>query len=147
MASSRIYTRVYSNSSDGKLVSAKGPKVDALTDTALLEEFRNHAIKRNRKPTALVSGSDRIVDTLQRAFSKHNDGEPPAEIWIAFIEVPSTTNQSLTRIHSAKELAERCGHPNPNLFYHEVVFEWAIPEDYVLHRVSLQTLLQRGIQE
>ena len=148
MANRTIYTRAYSKSSVGRFVSAKGPKGDPLSSTALIEEFRNHAKKRNRKPTALVSASDRIVDTLKRAFDKHyGPGESSAEIWIAFIEVPPTINETATRIHSAKELAGKCKLPEPNSFYHEVVFEWAIPEKYVLHEVSLQTLMERELQE
>jgi hypothetical protein len=146
MAHRTIYTRVYSKGSAGQLVSAKGSKGDPLSATALLSEFRNHAIIRNEKPTALVSVSDRIIDTLQRAFEKHDVyHESPADIWIAFIEVPA--NENATRIHHAKELAEKCEHWKPNLFYYEKVFEWAIPEKYVLHKVSLQSLMDRGIQQ
>ena len=95
-----------------------------------------------------MSGSDRIVDTVKRAFDKHYEyGEPSAEIYIAFIEVPPTMYETATRIHSAKKLAEMCEFPGPNLFSHEVVFEWAIPEEYVLHKVSLQTLLEREFLE
>jgi hypothetical protein len=43
-------------------------------------------------------------------------------------------------------LAEKCGDPEPNKFSHEVVFEWAIPEKYVVHKVSLQTLMKREFQ-
>lgn len=146
MANRTIYTRAYSKSSAGQFVSAKGLKGDPLSKTALVEEFRNHADKWNREPTALVSGSDRIVDTLKRAFDKHyEDGESAADIWIAFIEVPPTISESATRIHSAKELAEKCEHLEPNKFSHKVVFEWAIPEKYVVHEVSLQTLMKRGL--
>ena len=114
MANRMIYTRAYSKSSVGQFASAKAPKGDPLSYTALLEEFRNHANKWNREPTALVSGSDRIVDTLKRAFDKHyEDGESSVEIWIAFIEVPPTINETATRIHSAKELAEKCELPEP----------------------------------
>lgn len=158
MANRTIYTRVHSKRSVGRLVSGKGPKGDPLSDTALLEEFRNHAKfpnhtnkeenQGNRELTALVSGSDRIVDSVKRAFDKHyGDGESSADIWIAFIEFPPTTNENATRIHSAKELAEKCGLPEPNKFSYEVVFEWAIPEKYVVHEVSLQTLMERGLQE
>jgi len=147
MANRTIYTRAYSKSSAGQFVSAKGPKGDPLSDTALVEEFRNHADKWNREPTALVSGSDRIVDTLKRAFDKHyEDGESSADIWIAFMEVPPTLNETAARIHSAKELAEKCELSDPDKFSHEVVFEWAIPEKYVLHKVSLQTLMKRELQ-
>ena len=69
-------------------------------------------------------GSDRIVNTLKRAFDKYyKDGESLAEIWIAFIEVPSTIDETTTRIYSVKELAEKCELPEPNLFSHEVVFK------------------------
>jgi hypothetical protein len=147
MANRTIYTRAYSKSSAGQFVSAKGPKGDPLSDTALVQEFRNHADKWNRKPTALVSGSKRIVDTLKRAFDKcYKDGESLADIWIAFIEVPPPKNDTTIQIHSAKELAEKCELWKPNRFYYEVVFEWAIPEKYVLHTVSLQTLIDRGLQ-
>lgn len=147
-----IYTRAYSKSSAGQLVSAKGPQGNPLSDTALVEEFLLHADEWNRVPTALVSGSDRIVDTLKRAFNKHfgdkhRDGELAADIWIAFIKVPPIMDRDTTRIHSAKELAEKCGNPDYQKFSHEFVFEWAIPEKYVLHKVSLQTLIERGLQE
>ena len=148
MANREIYTRAYSKSSAGQYVYPKGPKGDPLSYTALLKEFRNYAKIENREPTALVSASDRIVDTLKCAFHKHYEhGESSVEIWIAFIEVPPTMNETVTRIHSAKELAEQCEHPEPNLFSHEVVFEWAIPERYVLHKVSLQTLVKRKLPE
>ena len=148
MANHTMYTRVYSERSAGKLESAKGPNGAPLSDIALLKEFRNHSKKWNRVSTALVSGSDRIVDTLKRAFEKHyKDGESSEDIWIAFIEIPPTTNETATRIHSAKELAERCKLKEPNKLSHEVVFEWAIPKNYVVHEISLQTLMGRGLQE
>ncbi|KAL9105178.1 MAG: hypothetical protein Q9227_009591 [Pyrenula ochraceoflavens] len=148
MAKRTIYTRAYSKSGAGQFVSAKAPKGDPLSYTALLEEFRNHANRWSREPTALVSGSDRIVDTLKRAFDKHyKDCESSAEIWIAFIQVPPTIIETSTRVHSAKELAEQCELPEPSLFSHEVVFEWAIPEKYVLFKVSLQTLMKRELEE
>ncbi|KFY42044.1 hypothetical protein V494_02645 [Pseudogymnoascus sp. VKM F-4513 (FW-928)] len=142
----RTYTRTYSNSSVGKFVSGKGSRGGPLSDDALREEFGKHSQKSNREFTALVSGSDRIVDSVTRAFSKHHeDGESRADIWIAFIEVPP--NDTTTRIHSARELAERCKLEEPGKFSHEVIFEWAIPEKYVVHEVSLQTLIERGFQE
>jgi hypothetical protein len=147
MFDSTIYTRAYSISSAGQLVSAKGLKGDPLSDAALIYEFRNHSNVWNREPTALVSVSSRIVDTLKRAFKKHfEDGESPEDIWVAFIEVPNTINGIRTRHHAASVLAEKCKLSEPNKFYHEVVFEWTIPEKYVTHKVSLQNLMDRGIQ-
>lgn len=140
----KIYTRAYSQSSAGRLVSAKGSKGDSLSHTELLDEFRNHADKWNREPTALVSVSDRIIDTVNRAFDKHfKDDESPADIWVVFIEVPVAMHGS--EVHAA-QLAEECGLREPALYYHEFVFEWAIPEEYVLHEVSLQTLMDRGLE-
>ena len=131
----------------GMLVSGKGPKGAPLSDTDLLDEFENHANPWNRELTALVSASKRIVDTVKRAFDKHFvDGESPADIWIAFIEVPADLDKTTTRIRSAKKCAGKCNLKDPIKFSHEVVFEWAIPEKYVIHEVSLETLMNRGLQ-
>jgi hypothetical protein len=75
-----------------------------------------------------VLGSDYIVDTLTRAFEKHfgddyKDSELVADIWIAFIEVLPTIDKDATRIHSAKELAEKYKDPEYKKFSHEFVFE------------------------
>lgn len=142
-----IYTRAYSPSSAGQLTSSKGTGGGPLRDADLVEEFRNHAVIWNREPTALVSVSKRIIDTLKRALEKHyRDDESPADIWIAFIEVPDDSNhENPIRIHPARELAEKCGIPDPHLFHHEAVIEWAIPEQCVLHQVSLQTLMDRQL--
>lgn len=102
MANCTMYTRAYSKNSAGQLVSARGPKSDPLSRTELHDEFRNHASRWNREPTALVSVSDRIVDTVKRAFDKHYDGgESPGDIWVAFIEVPATIHKTPARVHAA----------------------------------------------
>ncbi|OBT88857.1 hypothetical protein VE02_01922 [Pseudogymnoascus sp. 03VT05] len=148
MANCTMYTRVYSKRSPRQLVSGRGADGYQLSDIALLEEFWNHANIWNRVPTALVSCSNRIVDTLKRAFDKHyENGEPLADIWIAFIEVPPGTNGAVTQIHYAKELAERCNLEEPNKFSNEVVFEWAIPTNYVVYEVSLRTLKKLGLRK
>ena len=42
---------------------------------------------------ALVSASESIVDTVERAFdTQYQDSESLAEIWIAFIEIPTYRN-------------------------------------------------------
>ena len=151
MAEREIYTRVYSSTSAGQLVSGKDARGSSLSRTQLRDEFRNHSVLRSQTPTALVSVSNRIIDTVKRAYEKrYISNESPADIWIVFIEVPApdtAQNQTVTRpgIHSALELAEEFGFPRPNLRYHEFVFEWAIPDEYVLHKVSLQTLMGRGL--
>ena len=79
--------------------SPLAPTGNPLSDPALLEEFSGHADIWNREPTALVSASDRIVDTLKRAADKHHkNGDVPPDAWTAFIEVPPSMNESATRI-------------------------------------------------
>ncbi|KAL9488341.1 hypothetical protein ACSS6W_000618 [Trichoderma asperelloides] len=146
MAEGTIYTRVYSERSAGKLSSGKKPTGNALTHAELLDEFRKHADLRNREPTALISVSSRIIDTIQRAFEKrYTDKESPADIWIAFIKAPATGHESPTSLHVAQHLAEECKLPKPKKFCYEYVFEWVIPDKYVLHQVSLKTLMDRGL--
>ena len=150
VANKTIYTRAHSLSSAGRLQSAKARRGDPQTSLDLLSEFRRHTLLSNSDPTALISVSDRIVDTVRRAFERcYNDDEHPMDIWITFIGVPSAMRTSATafQIYSAKELAEKSGHPIPNVFCHEFLFEWAIPNELILHEVSLQTLLDRKIPE
>ncbi|CAI4212215.1 unnamed protein product [Parascedosporium putredinis] len=145
MSSGTIYTRVYSKRNAAQLISAKGPQ-GTLSHPQLLHEFRNHANKWNQEATALVSVSRRIIDTVNRAVHKHFiDDEPPEDIWIVFIKPKVTENESPPRIHAASDLAEQCGLSEPNKFLYEMVFEWSIPDTFVMHQVSLQTLMSRGL--
>lgn len=95
----------------------------------------------------MVSVSNRIIDTVKRAFDKcYVNGDSPADIWVAFIEVLERRDETPTQIHAAIPLAEECGILEANKFRHEIVFEWAIPKEFVIHEVSLQTLISRGLQ-
>ncbi|UKZ84834.1 uncharacterized protein TrAFT101_000722 [Trichoderma asperellum] len=146
MAEGTIYTRVYSERSAGKLSSGKKPTSNALTHAELLGEFLKHANRHNREPTALISVSSRIIDTIQRAFKKYYAyDESPEDIWIAFIKAPATGHESPTSLHAAQHLAEECEPETPGIFRYEYIFEWVIPGKYVLHKVSLQTLMDRGL--
>ncbi|KAM0274275.1 hypothetical protein ACHAQH_008009 [Verticillium albo-atrum] len=142
----QIYTRTYWSGSPRKLVSGRGPAGDPLSDEQLLSEFRKHANSRSQEPTALISVSSRIIDTTKCALDKYyTDGNPAEDIWIAFIMVPAGSRKP----HSAKKLAMQSNKQReilkPHQFRHEFLFDWAIPEDFVLHEVSLQTLLDRGL--
>ncbi|KAH7316970.1 hypothetical protein B0I35DRAFT_469389 [Stachybotrys elegans] len=117
-----MYSRTYSKCSARQLVSGKGARGPPLSRRDLLVEFRNHADKTSQRGTALVSVSNRIIDT------------------IAFIEAEATAN-----IHHAQQLAMDCNLPGPGKFHYEFLFEWAIPEKYVVHQVSLRTLMDRGL--
>ncbi|KAH6973919.1 hypothetical protein EDB80DRAFT_900462 [Ilyonectria destructans] len=140
-------TRSYSDGSAGKLSSGKGSVGPPHTLERLLSEFAEHRKLANRThPTSLVSASDRIIDSLKRAFNKYyEDGEHPDQIWIVFIRIPYGRIQT-TKVHSARKLAEECQHPEPSKFTHEYLFEWAIPQEYVVHSVSVETLIHRGLK-
>ena len=98
----------------------------------LLNEWEHHRDMDNRKPTALVSVSDRIVDTVQRAYEKYYDfDEDPKVIWIAFIRVSNRWRGCQFRVHWGVELAEEYGWDDAGAFRHEFVFEWSIPEDFL----------------
>ncbi|KID95088.1 hypothetical protein MAJ_08925, partial [Metarhizium majus ARSEF 297] len=95
--------------------------------------------------TALVSVSNRVVDTLQRAFNKYyGDNEPPESIYIVFIRIRASQVGSAA-FHSAQKLAGKCGMSDADKFKHEFLFESAIPDDFVVHSVSIKTLLDRGL--
>jgi hypothetical protein len=76
--------------------------------------------------------SDRVID-----------GVLAEDIYIAFIQI-SESQRSELPLHSARDLAENLQLNNPFRFHHEYLFEWAIPEECVLHSVTLKTLLNRG---
>ncbi|EFY95869.2 hypothetical protein MAA_08677 [Metarhizium robertsii ARSEF 23] len=112
----------------GGLRSGRGASGSRLSDNEklLLHNFLLHCKLPERKAdklylehaTALVSVSNRVVDTLQRAFNKYYvDKEPPESIYIVFIRIPAG----------------------------KFLFEWAIPDDFVVHSVSIKTLLDRGL--
>uniref|UniRef100_A0A8H7K7U8 DUF7587 domain-containing protein n=1 Tax=Bionectria ochroleuca TaxID=29856 RepID=A0A8H7K7U8_BIOOC len=110
----------------------------------LLGEFQNHANKYNEEPTALVSVSNRIIDTLNRAFHMHLvDGEDLSDIWVAFIEVPAAAS---AMVHRARPLAEAIRLDNSSAFEHEFIFEWTIPNERIMHQVHLQTLIDHGLR-
>ncbi|KAF7916600.1 uncharacterized protein EAE98_010609 [Botrytis deweyae] len=142
--SSQLFYRVYSPTSAGGLVSGKANQGWHRPSHINLErEFENHKKLSNRKPTALVSVTSSIIRALKTAFDKHyKDGEDLSDIWIAFIQVP---DRELDVCHSAKEMANRFRARNPALFKDEYLFEWEIPMKYVVHRISAQTLFDRGL--
>lgn len=139
----------------GGLRSGLGASGSRLSDNEklLLHNFLLHCALPKRKAdglylehaTVLVSVSNRVVDTLQRAFNKYYvDKEPPESIYIVFIRIPARKVPSAA-FHSAQNLAEKCGMRDADKFKHEFLFEWAIPDDFVVHSVSIKTLLDRGL--
>jgi hypothetical protein len=139
--------RCHSSRSAGALVSGKGRGHGQRLGTNLYTEFSNHKLPHSRQPTALISTSSRLIDTLQRAFgifyNKANDpGERnPGQIWIAFMYVPDVDKHIY---HHAEDLAKQYREPEPGKFRYEYLFEWEIPERYIVHEVSVETLMNRG---
>lgn len=142
MPQSTIYTLVTTGDVAKGLAPAHGFGGGPLCDEYLLGGFEMHAVGGR---TPFVPVSKRIIDTLQDALGQYRRNRSPADVWIIFVEVPADdTRENPIRIHSADELAARCGHPNPQQFCHEALVEYSIPWDYVSHRVSLQALIDRG---
>ncbi|TGO35967.1 hypothetical protein BHYA_0139g00140 [Botrytis hyacinthi] len=130
---SQLFYRAYSPRSAGGLVSGKANQGWHRPSHINLErEFGNHKDLSNQNPTALVSVTSSIIRALNIAFNKHyRDDEKRAEIWIAFIE---------SRIRNQMH-----GDQNPVYFKDEYLFEWGVPMEYVVHGVSVQTLVDRGL--
>lgn len=55
--------------------------------------------------------------------------------------------ENYNRPYHAKKLAQQSHIKNADLFKYEYLFEWEIPLEYVEHRVSVRTLLNRDIEE
>ncbi|KAK6843967.1 hypothetical protein PG987_004827 [Apiospora arundinis] len=65
---------------------------------------------------------------------------------MVFIGVPRNTEGGIRpHIHSAEVLAHQYEYDDPGLFHYEFVVEWAIPRAWVRHKVSLKTLMARGL--
>jgi hypothetical protein len=96
---------------------------------------------------ALVSTTDRAIEAIHRAFVKYyNLNERDDDIWIAIISVPVGENDTLP-CHHAEKLALKLGYGSEERekFMHEYIFKWEIEHQYVEHMVSVETLLDRGL--
>jgi len=144
------FYRSFSDSNAGGLVSGKGKGGRQLSIHELLSEFKNHKTRpRNlheeiypKRLTALVSVTVSFIDVLRRAFNKLYKGEEPDQIWIVFISVPYKDKSTYYHL---EHLAREIGQDKPSMFKDEYIFVWEIPEEYIVHKVSVQTLLERGL--
>ncbi|KAJ5240532.1 uncharacterized protein N7469_002123 [Penicillium citrinum] len=121
-----------------------GPR---LSKSDLLLNFVQHMTFDPNIRTALVSGTDRPIEALHRAFVKYyNLNERASDIWIAIISVPMSENDRLPYDH-AVELALDLGYcpEEGKKFIHEYIFEWEIENRYVELIVSVDTLIDRGL--
>lgn len=137
----------------GGLRSGLGASGPQLSSEDVKNHFRKHRYSQysqrrkyvdKKHATALVSVSDRIIDTLIRAFRLFHKGETAKNIHIVFIRIPAAQKE-ITVLHSAMELAERCDLKDAGKFKNEFLFEWAVPSEFVMHSVTVDTLLLRGL--
>lgn len=145
--SKRYFYRCFSSCSAGALTSGEKRVGPPLSKSELLNQFDRHRIRTNKRPTALVSVSDRPIEALHRAFSRYyNNDEKASDIWIVIISVTVGDNHS-SHYHHAEALAHKLGmgHTDSRKFRHEYLFEWEISSRYVEHMVSVETLLSRGL--
>ncbi|KAG9228059.1 hypothetical protein BJ875DRAFT_490287 [Amylocarpus encephaloides] len=104
----------------------------------------------NKIPTALVSTTKDIVRALKGAYDAHCiKGEDMMDVYLTIINIPGPGSERPDpdlRVHSAVQLARLMGldEESQRLFKDEYLFEWEIPQRYVVHIVSLQTLHDRG---
>src|SRR5277367_6570554 len=147
----RDFYRTFSDSSSaGGLMSGKGKEDRQLSIHELLCEFKNHqkgARKLNEeicpeRSTALISVTVSFIDALRRAFDKLYEGDKPDQIWIVFISVP---HKDKGTYHHAEHLAQEIWQDGTNMFKDEYIFEWEVPEKYIIHKVLVQTLLERRL--
>ncbi|KAL4736248.1 hypothetical protein BDV11DRAFT_194294 [Aspergillus similis] len=145
-AQPQLFYRCFSTTSAGELRS--GRYYDGhptLSEMELLREFNKHQIRENTQPTALVSVTNRPLEAVNRALAKYyHYGEAPEAIWIAIIRIPGGENYNRPR--HAKKLAQQSRLRNADVFKYEYLFEWEIPLEYVVHRVSVRALLDRDIE-
>ena len=137
----QLFFRSFFEGSASGLVSGKGIGDRRLSTRELLSEFHNHRMLFSTQTTALVSVTVNFTAALRRAFEKYYLGHNPDRIWIMFISVPYKDD---IRYHEAEQLARLDGHGGPRVFKDEYIFEWKIPEKYVIHKVSFRILLERG---
>jgi hypothetical protein len=117
-----------------------------LTLALLKIVFERHRFLSNRTPTALVSTTKDIVRALKGAYDKDEDMK---DVYLTIINIPGPGSERPDpdlRVHSAVQLAReiKLNAKSQRLFKDEYLFEWEIPQRYVVHMVSLQTLHDRG---
>jgi len=97
----------------------------------------------SRTPTAFVSTTSNFVRALHIAYQKIYDGEDTQDIKIAFL---TSRTDAQTRIYRAKNFAieSRSSEEGVRLFENEYIFLWKVPEDNVIHVVSMDIVIRRG---
>ncbi|KAH0360785.1 hypothetical protein KCU65_g9176, partial [Aureobasidium melanogenum] len=134
-------TKSASDSRSGKV--RRGVRPHDFTQAELLQEFQQHRNLYSRTPTAFVSTTSNFLRALHIAYKKMWLGEDKQDIMIAFF---TNKTDAQTRIYPAKDFAIESGssEEEANQFKNEYIFLWEVPDDNVIHVVSLDLVIARG---
>ena len=138
--------RCCSCSSAGRLVSGKRALVSnniELTATELFDAFRIHRNRWNKAPTPLVSTTSNFLRALHFCLHKEKMGDTADDIEIIFLALRARPE---TAVYRAASLARQIGQSEADSekLQTEYLFVSQIPEECVVHRVTLSTWRRRG---
>jgi hypothetical protein len=141
-----VLFRCWSKRSVGGLRSRKslnGVLQHNFTAAGLLQEFQEHRKLYNRTPTAFVSTTSNFLGALHIAIQRVHDGEDTRQIKIAFL---TSRTDAQTRIYPARDFAIRSGssEKESDNFVNEYFFLWNVPNNNVIHVVSMDLVIRRG---
>jgi hypothetical protein len=141
-----ILFRCWSSKSAGGLRSGKsriGVSQHNLTAAELLQESQKHSNLHSDIPTAFVSTTSNFLRALHIAYHKIHNGEDARQIRIAFL---TSRTDAQTKIYPARDLAIKSGSSEEEAdnFVNEYLFLWNVPDDNVVHVVSVDLVIQRG---
>jgi hypothetical protein len=141
-----ILFRCWSPKSAGSLRSGKshtGVRQHNFTAAKLLQESQKHSDLHNHIHTAFVSTTSNFLRALHIAYHKIHNGEDVRQIKIAFL---TSKTDPQTKIYPARDFAIRSGssEEESNNFVNEYLFLWNVPDDNVIHVVSMDLVIRRG---
>jgi hypothetical protein len=143
---SPILFRCWSPESAGDLSSGKshnGVRQHRFTAAGLLQQFQEHRNLYNRTPTAFVSTTSNFLRALHIAIQRVHDGEDTRRIKIAYL---TSRTDADTRIYPVRDFAIRSGSSEEEAdnVVNEYLFLWNVPDDNVIHVVSMDLVIRRG---
>jgi hypothetical protein len=141
-----VLPRCWSPKSAGDLSSEKsqtGVREHSVTVGGLLQESQGYRNLYDRTPTAFVSTTSNFLRALHIAFQRIYNGKDARHIKIAFI---TSKTDAQTRIYSARDFAIRSGSSEEEAdnFGDEYLFLWNVPDDNVIHVISIDFVIRRA---
>ncbi|KAG9922342.1 hypothetical protein KCV05_g9144, partial [Aureobasidium melanogenum] len=134
-------TKSASDSRSGKV--RRGVRPHDFTQAELLQEFQQHRNLYSRTPTAFVSTTSNFLRALHIAYKKMWLGEDKRGIMIAFF---TNRPDAQTKIYPAQDFAIESGSSEEEVknFENEYIFHWEVPDDNVIHIISMDLVIRRG---